>query len=118
MFGLGGLDFSSWEIINNKSNKHLSGDKFYFRRDTRLDDLPRYFLSLFSYDCMHNKSDIYQSFQLLCMNRPSVQSNLSMPDASWKEKYNSSTHLYKCLSRIIRKNPGRDTNPKTFSSST
>lgn len=39
----------SLEILNDKLNKHLSGERSYFRENTRLDDLPRFLLGLFSY---------------------------------------------------------------------
>lgn len=98
-----------------------SGDRSCFRKDTRLDDLPRFLLSLFSYDCMHNKSDMSQKFpttvheQTICAKQSQYACYFLEAFYLLKQKYNSSTHLYKCLSRVIGKKSGRGTNPKMFS---
>lgn len=100
---------SSLEILNVKLNKHLSGDESCFREDTRLRDLPRFLLGLFSYDCMHNKSDISPKFpiavhkQTICAKQSQYAWCFLEAFYLLKQKCNSSTHLYKRLSRATGK---------------
>lgn len=50
----GRLESSLLAITDKKLNRHLSGNRFCFTKDTRLDDLLIFLLVLFSYDCMYN----------------------------------------------------------------
>lgn len=81
---LGRLESSLLAIHDDKINRHLSGNRSFFTKDTRLDDLPRFLLGLFSMIVCTISLTYPKGFQLQCMNRPSVQNNLNMPDASWK----------------------------------
>lgn len=110
MGGLGKLESSSLDTLNDKLNKHLSGDGSCFREDTRLDNLPTFLLGLFSYNCRHNKSGMSQKFpitvheQTICAKQSQYAWCFLEAFYLLKQKYNSSTHLYKCLSRVIGKN--------------
>lgn len=102
----GRLEFSLLAILDDKLNRHLKGKRSCFTKDTRLDDVPRFLLVLFTYDCMHNKSAISQRFpitvheQTICAKQSQYAWCFLEAFYLQKQKHKSYIHLYKCLSRV------------------
>lgn len=107
---LGRLESLLLAVPDGKLNRHLSGNRSCFTKDTKLYYLPTFLLVLVSYDCMHNNSDISQRFpitvheQTICAKQSQYAWCFLEAFYLLKQKHNSYIHLYKCLSRVnVRK---------------